>query len=191
MNKILCLIAAALLLFSVARIGVAAPELPGDIEWLTNDSDPVYSAPEATKGGTFRSSLQSFPLTLRLVGPDSNSAFAGVMRSLQLSLIETHPNTENIIPSLATHWAYGKDKKTMYFKLNPKARWSDGNPVTADDFAYTLEFMRSKYIVAPWYNDYYTREIEKVTVYDDHTLAVTATKAKPDLYMTVALGPTP
>jgi microcin C transport system substrate-binding protein len=190
MNKILGLIAAAML-FSVVGIGVAAPELPGDIEWLTNESDPVYSSPEAKKGGTFRASLQSFPLTLRLVGPDSNNAFAGVMRSLQFSLIETHPNTENIIPSLATHWAYGKDKKTMYFKLNPRARWSDGQSVTSGDFAYTLEFMRSKYIVAPWYNDYYTREIEKVTVYDDHTLAVTATKAKPDLHMTVALGPTP
>lgn len=97
MNKILGLIAAALL-FSVVGIGVAAPELPGDIEWLTNDSDPLYSSPEAKKGGTFRASLQSFPLTLRLVGPDSNNAFAGVMRSLQFSLIETHPNTENIIP---------------------------------------------------------------------------------------------
>ena len=183
--------AVILILFSLAGIGRAAPELPENIKWLTNDSDPVYSSPAATKGGTFRMSIESFPLTLRLVGPDSNSSFAGVLRSLQLSLIEIHPNTENIIPSLATHWAYGQDKKTMYFKLNPAARWSDGQPVTADDFAYTLEFMRSKYIVAPWYNDYYTREIEKVTVYDDYTLAVTATKAKPDLYMTVAINPTP
>ncbi len=27
--------------------------------------------------------------------------------------------------------------------------------------------MRSEHIIAPWYNDYYTREIEQVMVYDD------------------------
>ncbi len=49
----------------------------------------------------------------------------------------------------------------MYFKLDRDARWSDGNPVTGWDYAYTLTFMRSEHIIAPWYNDYYTREIEK------------------------------
>ena len=99
--------------------------------------------------------------------------------------------SKNIIPEIATHWAFGKDKKRMYFKLNPNARWSDGEPVTAQDFAYTVEFMRSEYIVAPWYNDYYTREIDKVIVYDRYTLAVVGTKAKPDLHMTLNLNPTP
>lgn len=189
--KFFCLFISTVLVFLVVRNGFAAPELPGEIEWLTNESDPVYASPDAKKGGTFRSSILSFPMTLRLVGPDSNSSFAGVLRSNQLGLIGIHPNTENIIPEIATHWAFGKDKKTMYFRLNPKARWSDGKPVTAHDFSYTLEFMRSKEIVAPWYNDYYTKEIDKVIVYDDHTLAVVATKAKPDLHLTLAINPTP
>jgi microcin C transport system substrate-binding protein len=180
-----------LLVFSIPVAAWAAPELPEDIEWLTNDTDPVYASPEAKKGGTFRDSLLSFPATFRSVGPDSNNSFAGVLRSNQLGLIGIHPNTENIIPELATHWAFGKDKKTMYFKLNPKARWSDGKPVTAQDFAYTMEFMRSKFIVAPFYNDYYTRDIDRVIVYDDHTLAVFGTKAKPDLHLHIPIGPTP
>jgi microcin C transport system substrate-binding protein len=163
-------------MFALHATAIAAPELPDDIKWLTNESDPVFASPEAKKGGTFREAILSFPATFRLVGPDSNNSFAGVLRSNQLSLIGMHPNTENIIPELATHWAFGKDKKTMYFKLNPEARWSDGTPVTAPDFAYTVEFMRSEHIVAPFYNDYFTREIEKVVVYDDHTLAVVGTK---------------
>ena len=166
-------------------------KLPDGIQWLTNDSDPVYSSPDAAKGGTFREALLSFPATFRLVGPDSNNSFAAVLRGNQMGLIGIHPNTENIIPEIATHWAFGEDKKTMYFKLNPNARWSDGEPVTADDFAYTLEFMRSKFIVAPWYNDYYTREIDKIIVYDDHTLAVVGAKAKPDLHMHLNINPTP
>ncbi len=164
---------------------------PEGIEWLTNASDPVFASPQAVKGGTYHDALSSFPLTFRVVGPDSNSSFRGAILGNQLGLIGIHPNTRNIIPELATHWAYGADKKTMYFKLDPEARWSDGHPVTADDFVYTLAFMRSKHIVAPWYNDYYTKEIDRVIVYDDHTFAIVGTKAQPDLHLKITLPPTP
>ncbi len=170
---------------------LAAPVLPDNIEWLTNTNDPVFSSGDAKKGGTLRSAILSFPLTFRVVGPDSNSSFRSAILDNQLSLIGIHPNTLNIIPEIATHWAFGKDKKSMYFKINPLARWSDGKPVIAADFAYTLEFMRSKQIIAPWYNDYYTREIDKIIIYDDLTLAVISTKAQPDLYLKIGLSPTP
>jgi len=165
--------------------------LPQDLKWLTNDSDPVFSAPEAQKGGIFHDAVLSFPLTFRVVGPDSNSSFRSAILGNHLGLTGIHPNTLNTVPELATHWAYGEDKKTMYFKLNSQARWSDGVPVTADDFAFTLEFMRSRHIVAPWYNDYYTKEIEKVVVFDDQTLAVVSTKAQPDLHLKLGISPTP
>jgi microcin C transport system substrate-binding protein len=175
----------------IFKAKISRTPLPSDLEWLTNDSDPVFSAPETEKGGTFRIGERSFPLTFRTVGPDSNSEFRGAILGNHLSLTGLHPNTMNIIPELATHWAFGKDKKTMYFRLNKAARWSDGVSVTAHDFAYTIEFMRSKHIVAPWYNNYYTEEIENVIVYDDHTLAVISTKAQPDLHLKLSLTPTP
>src|SRR5690606_28547956 len=109
-------------------------------------------------GGTYRDSITSFPLTLRVVGPDSNGAFRNFFDGLTWNLIAIHPNTSNYIPGIASHWAYGTDNKTVYFKLNKNAKWSDGKPVTAKDFVFTLEFMRSKHIVAPWYNEYYTEQ---------------------------------
>ncbi len=165
--------------------------LPENIQWLTNITDPVFASPEAEKGGLFRAALSSFPMTFRVVGPDSNGSFRSAILDNQLSLINIHPNTKNIIPELATHWAFDPDKKTMYFKLDPDARWSDGRPVTGWDFAYTLTFMRSEHIIAPWYNDYYSREIEKVMVYDDHTIAVKSTKAVPDLHLKLGISPVP
>ncbi|HPD78233.1 MAG TPA: extracellular solute-binding protein, partial [Spirochaetota bacterium] len=132
-----------------------------------------------------------FPLTFRTVGPDSNNYTRSYFLDNQLSLLGYHSDTEKILPELATHWAYGKDGRTMYFKLNPDARWSDGMPVTADDYIFTLEFMRSKYIQDPWYNDYYSKEIEKVTKHGDYLISVTATKKIPDLWLTVAISPTP
>lgn len=34
-----------------------------------------------------------------------------------------------------------KDKQTYTIKLNPKAKWSDGKPITADDVVYTLNLV--------------------------------------------------
>ena len=165
--------------------------LPDKITWLTNESDPVFSSGKAQKGGIFHSAITSFPMTFRVVGPDSNGSFRSVILDNQLSLINRHPNTGHILPELATHWAFGEDKKTMYFKLDKAARWSDGRPVTARDYVYTLDFMRSDHIIAPWYNDYYTKEIESVIVYDDYTIGVRSTKAVPDLYLKLGISPTP
>jgi len=168
-----------------------AEPLPANIQWITNETAPLFASPEARKGGIYRTFLTSFPLTLRHVGPDANGVFAGVIYSLDKSLLDIHPNTEEILPALATHWAYAGDNKTMYFKLDPSARWSDGHPVTADDYLYTLEFMRSKNIVAPFYNNYYTQEIETVIKYDDHNIAVVSAKAMPELHLRLAISPTP
>ncbi len=165
--------------------------LPDPIHWLSNDTDPLFAASHAPKGGRLCLALNSFPMTFRVVGPDSNGSFRSAILDNQLSLINTHPNTGNIIPELATHWAFDDDKKTMYFKLDPYATWSDGVPVTAWDYVYTLEFMRSEHIMAPWYNDYYTQEIESVAVYDDYTIGVKSTRAVPDLYLKLGIAPLP
>ncbi|MDY0220782.1 MAG: extracellular solute-binding protein [Desulfobacterium sp.] len=167
------------------------PSLPAGIDWITNDHGSVFASQRAVKGGTLHTALLSFPRTFRLVGPDSNGSFAGPLRANNLSLINIHPNTGEVVPELATHWAFDPDKRTMYFRLNQAAKWSDGVPVTAWDYAYTLEFMRSPHIIAPFYNDYYTQEIESVEVYDDYTIAVKSTKAMPELYLRVGISPTP
>ena len=165
--------------------------LPDNIKWLTNVSDPAFSSDKAQKGGILHSAITSFPMTFRVVGPDSNGSFRSAILDNQLSLINIHPNSDNIIPELATHWAFSDDKKTMYFKLDKDAVWSDGKPVTSQDYVYTLEFMRSEHIIAPWYNDYYTKEIEKVIAYDEYTIGIKSTKAVPDLHLKLGISPIP
>ena len=107
------------------RSGDGLPDLlPANLTWETNDTDQVFASPEAKRGGTFRTYMLSFPLTLRRVGPDSNGTFAGVMRSNQLSPVSIHPQTRRPIPSMATQWAFGDDGRTLFYRLNPAARWS-------------------------------------------------------------------
>lgn len=168
-------------------------ELEEQLTWISNNEDPVFADPRAVKGGMFRTYTTTFPLTLRTVGPDSNNQMRTYLQENQLSLVGQHPDTENIIPELATHWAYGSDQKTLYYRLNKAARWSDGKPITADDYLFTLEFMRSPHIVAPWYNNHYSTEIVEVKKYDDYTISITGATVKPkiDLHYYYGIRPTP
>ncbi|MFM4704377.1 extracellular solute-binding protein [Aeromonas bivalvium] len=167
--------------------------LPPDLAWESNDTDPVYADPAARRGGTFHTFMTSFPLTLRLYGPDSNGGFAGYVRETNLPLLSTHPLTGNPMPMLANQWAFGSDHKTLYFRLNPKARWSDGKPVTVDDFLFTLKMLRGKEINDPWYNNYYSTQITEVTKFDERTLAITSgsEKSRQDLLESLPFTPVP
>jgi microcin C transport system substrate-binding protein len=168
--------------------------LPDGLVWITDNDEPTFASPDAKRGGTFHTYIQGFPTTLRLYGPDSSEGdFPGVRRALDIALLDLQPNTLNFIPALATHWAFGADGKTVYYKLNPDARWSDGVPITADDYVFAREFRLSPYLVDPYGQNYFTNIIVAIKKYDDYTISVTSATAKPGneiLYQT-NLGPVP
>jgi microcin C transport system substrate-binding protein len=166
-------------------------KLPNGIEWITNNDDPVIGSPDAKKGGTYYSAITSFPLTFRTVGPDANSGARDLFSNNMMLLVGLHPDTQRLIPVLASQWAYDKDGKTMYFKLHEKAEWSDHVPVTADDFIFSLELMRSKAINDPWHNDNFTRYFDKIIKYDDRTFSISCTDAYPDLWFHLEMQPRP
>ena len=90
----------AFILLFMACTAHAVPQLPPNLQWQTNDTDPIFADPNAKRGGRFRTFISSFPPTLRLVGPDSNSSFAGYIRANNLGLVSMHPNTLKPIPEL-------------------------------------------------------------------------------------------
>ena len=155
--------------------------LPDGLIWETNVDGPVFSSPEAIKGGSITYHVTTFPLTFRVVGPDAGNVYRSIILDNQLSLTMLHPVTGVLIPIMATYWAYSNDKRTVYYRLNDQVRWSDGRPVTADDYMFTLNFMRSKHIVDPWYNNYYTKEVLEVRKYDSYTISITGATPKPEL----------
>lgn len=159
-------------------------DIPADLNWENGMNLPDLGSPEATKGGTQYGYVQDFPRTLRYVGPDSNGAFRRyLLDDVTLPLAVMHPDREfEFFPGIAMEWAVDQETATVYAKLDPDARWSDGEPVTADDFLFTFFFYRTDYIVAPWYNNYYSTTFDNITKYDDHTISVTMTTAKPDFF---------
>ncbi|KAA8670157.1 extracellular solute-binding protein [Vibrio gigantis] len=182
MNRTLSIYIAALL--SGTSGLVHASTLPQNLEWLSNNSEPLFASQEAVRGGTLRTFMASFPQTLRSVGPDANSGLRHYFMDGSPKLAQRHPNTGKWIPQLATDWAFDEDNRTLYFKLDPKATWSDGEKITADDYLFMLKYYRSKDIVDPWYNDFFSNSILNITKIDDYTIAVeTAVKQSRDALM--------
>lgn len=60
-------------------------------------------------------------------------------------LVTADPKTGEIRPRLAESFTVSPDSKTITYVLRDGIRWSDGSPITGDDFTFTVEaVMRSQ-----------------------------------------------
>jgi len=157
-------------------------DLPPDLVWEDGSHLPDIGSPKAIKGGTQYGRLQDFPRTLRVIGPDSNGGFRTfLLDDVGMNLAKVHPDTMELYPGLADAWSIDRENKTVYIKLDPRATYSDGVPITADDYLFMFWFHRSSYITAPWYNNYFSTKFTNITRYDDHLISITLPNAKPDM----------
>lgn len=156
-------------------------DLPQDLPWQTNWSDPELGDPRARKGGVMRLAFAfSYPGTFRCMGPESNNGFRGYLRDdIELELVRTHPGTGRIIPGLADRWALSADKKTVYFHIDERATFSDGVPVTTKDFIAALYLRTSAEVANSYYVESYLGDYAHITVYGDRLLAVTFPSSRP------------
>lgn len=162
------------------------------INWSNEDGKiPKIASSHATRGGTYRKAIPSFPPTFRTVGPESNNSIYPFIMANKLSLTTRHPNTSQVIGLLASHWYINPDRKTVFYKIDKKAIWSDGKKVKSEDFAFTLEFMRSSNIKDPWYNSYYSTQIDNIKIYTDLIFSITLKDPKYDPISYTNIFPTP
>jgi microcin C transport system substrate-binding protein len=146
----------------------------GFAEWVTNDDFPLIGDPNAKKGGTLRYGINSYPATFRIHGPNSHTVSNTMMSGLVYqTLIEVHPITLDIIPSLAEAWEIKEDKKTFLFRLNSKARWADGKPVTPEDVVFSWELTTDPKTQDPQLADIYNR-FERPEIVDKYTVKFVA-----------------
>ena len=76
-----------------------------------------------------------------------------------------------LVPSLATSWSVSSDGLVYDLRLDPKARWEDGSPVTSADVAYTIERVRDpKVPAANWRSAF--EDVAAVETPDSSTVIV-------------------
>ncbi len=168
-------------------------DVPADLVWQRGEGLPDIGSPNAKKGGTQYEYMPDFPATLRVNGPDANSEFRRwILDYTGVTLAHRHPNDFDFYPAIASEWAVDLPNKTVYARLNPDARFTDGEPITADDFMFTFFFFLSPYVNDPWYANWYSTQYTNITKYDDHTISISMTEAKPDMdNLALSFPPTP
>lgn len=126
-----------------------------------------YVNPEAPKGGE---------LVLADIGTyDSLNPFvikgqpAGYLGSLTFDTLMVGSADESFSQYglIAERIEIDKERYWVRFHLNPKARFHDGSPITAEDVKYTFELLTSK--GSPFYAAYYA-DVDRVTLTDQHQI---------------------
>ncbi|MEZ5114817.1 MAG: ABC transporter substrate-binding protein [Candidatus Nanopelagicales bacterium] len=85
------------------------------------------------------------------------------------------------VPGLAESWEESADKTYWTYKIRPNLKWSDGQPLTARDAAYTFNrVINGDYEQTNFGN--YTATITKAEAKDDTTLVLYVSKPSPIMY---------
>lgn len=116
---------------------------------------------------------------------------ADLLRDLFTGLM-TQDKDANVIPGAAESYTTSADGKTWTFKLRADGKWSDGSPVTAQDFVFSWQRVvdpatasEYAYILAPVVNaeDITAKKMKPedlgVKAIDDHTFEVTLKASTP------------
>jgi microcin C transport system substrate-binding protein len=156
-------------------------DLPKDLKWEDGMDLPEFADPKAQKGGTMRYFLQAFPPTLRYVGPGANSSFRGQhFDDIGIYPMRKHPNVQGkYMPGTCLQWSV-VNQQTVYVKLDPAAKFSNGELIRTDDYLMMFYVMKSPYIQDPWYNNEYSTKYQSIIKYDDLTFAIVLPSPKPD-----------
>jgi len=118
--------------------------------WTTNLTVSNLGNVDAPQGGEIVEALPDWPVTLRFAGKDYNTWYNYHWRSQMLmSLLDLDPVTLEPVPALATHWQRNDDDTLYRFRLDPRARWSDGTPVTSEDFVATYDLLTDESLLDP------------------------------------------
>jgi len=130
-----------------------------------------YLSPSAPKGGT-----------LYLPGPDRRTSFdklnpytikGNAPAGITLFMVETlaflsADETQTMYGLLAEDMMIAPDKSAVTFRLHPKARFSNGDPVTSEDVKFSFDTLTSKYVL-PGFNTNLS-SVARAVVLDEHSI---------------------
>ena len=141
--------AVAVLLLCAALPALAAPKtaathgiaMHGDLKYPPGFRHFDYVNPDAPKGGVLRQGVVG---TFDTLNPHVVKGLpaAGLLGVYETLLARSADEPFSLYGLLAERVEVPDDRSAIVFRLNPKARWHDGTPVTADDVLFSFEVQR-------------------------------------------------
>lgn len=173
-----CLLLLGLPVSSPASHGVS---IDGVLQYPKGFERFHYTSPQARSGGTLvLHDLGSFekmnPFTLKGSAPQGLSPY--VFETLAVPSLDEPFAQYGLI---AEDIELAADKKSVTFTLNPKARFSDGSPVSAEDVKFSLDTLKSEQ-AHPFYQMYF-HDIESAEILDTRKVCFHFARPNRELHM--------
>ena len=143
-----------------------------------DNGSPILGDPNAVKGGMLTMVGGSeYPTTFRDVGKDSRYQINSLMSSIQYeSLLRFDYETLTWEPKVATHWKISEDKLTYWFRIDPRARWSDDREIISNDVVAAMRLLTDDGHEDPNVAGYYTDLFHLPVADSKYVVKITAKK---------------
>ncbi len=157
------------LLAMLPLLAGAEETFPGP-DW--KDEPSPLASPFATPGGEVNVYAHQYPQSFNYY-LDNNVLSGELFGNMFETLLSIDGITAEYVPALASAWTISDDKKVFTFTLDERAKWSDGEPVTAADVVFTYEtILDPKNLTGP--HKVGLEGFEKPEVLDERTVRFTA-----------------
>ena len=139
--------------------------LMGESKYGQNFQHYDYVNPNAPKGGTLNSVAEgSFdslnPYIVRGSPPAGLAAFGGGL--LYDTLMEQSIDEPSVShPLVADAFKHPDDYSSATYRIDPRAKWHDGKPITVDDVIWSFKVLKEH---SPYYRRYYENVTDAVGV---------------------------
>ena len=139
---------------------------------------PLSEGGDAVDGGRLIRRLEASPPSLNAL-LESTGYERDVLNYIHDGLVEYDKNLK-VIPSLAQSWEVSSDGKTFIFHLDPRATFSDGTHVQANDVLFTLKkIVDPKSTATQLASLFQDLDLQQSQALSDTTLRVVFGKARP------------
>lgn len=130
----------------------------GDLKYPADFKHYDYVNPDAPKGGTMRmisiGTYDNFNVAVSGVKGNLATAAASIYETL---MVRSQDEAGAQYALLAESASHPDDFSWVIYRLNAKAKWHDGNPVTPDDVIFSFEQLTKN---SPFYRSYYSHVVK-------------------------------
>jgi microcin C transport system substrate-binding protein len=177
----------ACLVYGHGALAAHAFALHGEPKYPADFSHFDYVNADAPKRGQLNmSAMGNFdklnPFTLKGIPP---SLLAGL--SFETLTVASEDEAATAYGSLANDIEVAKDRLAVTFRLNPAARFSNGDPVLARDVKYSFDTLTGK-LSHPMYRQYYS-DVSRVVAVGERSVRFEFKRVNPELPLIVGQLP--
>ena len=141
-----------------------------------------YVNPDAPKGGTFTLPVQGGFDTLNPFTLKGDHEAGTAMLTLDTLMEKSLDEPFTMYGLLAEDAALASDGLSVTFRLNPKAKFHNGDPVLAEDVAYSFKTLTQDKAAAPMYK-FYWADVAAVETPAPRTVVFRFKKRNAELHM--------